>query len=50
MGGGVGAPEGTTTVFVSRLLELQVYERISDPGIGHHPPWVALAHAGSMVE
>ena len=30
------------------LLELQVYGRISNPGVGPYPPQVALAHAASM--
>ena len=32
-----------TTVFVLGLLELQVYARISNPGMGSHPSRVARA-------
>ena len=45
---GAVSPRGTT-VCVPGLLELQMYGKISNPGMGPHPPWVALAHAGSMA-
>ena len=32
-----------TTVFVPGLSELQIYGNISDPGMRHYPPRVALA-------
>ena len=32
-----------TTVFVPDVLELQMYRRISDPGMGSYFPLVAVA-------
>ena len=32
-----------TTVFIPGLLKLSLYGRISDPGMGSYPPWMAMA-------
>ena len=34
---------------VPGLLELKIYRRIYDLGMGSYPFWVTLAHAGSKV-
>ena len=46
---GVSTPCGAvstreTAVFVAGLLELYMYGRIHDAGLGPYPPWVALDH------
>ena len=45
---GVSTPSGAvstmgTSVFIPGLLKLSLYGRISDPGMGSYPPWMAMA-------